>query len=128
MIVFFDGVCGLCNGAVDFLIARDKNLNLQFTPLQGATAQARLPLSDTQNLNSIVVVDGAVTYRKSAAVLHAIASLSPGWRLLAFVLNLLPRFFRDAVYDAVAGARYSIFGQRDTCRLPTPAERPRFLD
>ncbi len=128
MIVFFDGVCGLCNLTVDFLLARDHRGVLQFAPLQGSTAAARLPASDTHDLSSLIVVDGSNIYRKSTAVLHAAIALGGVWALLARVSFLVPRFARDLVYDIVASNRYAWFGKRDTCRLPTPQERSRFLD
>lgn len=128
MIVFFDGVCGLCNRAVDFLMVRDRARRLQFAPLQGATARTRLPASDIENLNSLVVVDGETILRKSDGILHAISVLGPGWHLIARVATMIPRPLRDLVYDFIARTRYSIFGKRDVCRLPTPGERARFLD
>lgn len=128
MIVFFDGVCGLCNSTVDFLLARDRRGSLQFAPLQGSTAAAHLPESDTRDLNSLVVLDGTNIYRKSTGVLHAAIAIGGVWALLARVSFIVPRFARDIVYDIVASNRYAWFGKRDTCRLPTPDERSRFLD
>lgn len=128
MIVFFDGVCGLCNRAVDVLLTRDAHARLQFAPLQGTTARARLPDADIRSLSSLVIVDGDLILRKSDGLLHALSSLGGGWRAFAFVSRLIPRVLRDLVYDAVASNRYAWFGKRDTCRLPTPIERTRFLD
>jgi predicted DCC family thiol-disulfide oxidoreductase YuxK len=128
MIVFFDGVCGLCNRAVDFLIVHDKHSALQFAPLQGPTAFTKLPATDTQNLNSVVVLDGEKIYRKSEAVFRACAELSGGWRLTVTSLRLIPRPLRDFFYDLLASKRYSLFERREICRLPSPEERARFLE
>jgi predicted DCC family thiol-disulfide oxidoreductase YuxK len=128
MIVFFDGVCGLCNRAVDFLLTHDRHARLRFAPLQGETARVRLPETDLQSLSSLVIVDGDLILRKSDGFLYALSSLGGRWRALAFVLRLIPRFLRDFVYDTVAANRYAWFGKRDACRLPTPSERSRFLD
>ncbi len=128
MIVFFDGVCGLCNNAVNYLMARDQKKIMTFAPLQGQAASAQLTPSDVADLNSIVIIDGDVTYRKSEAVLHVLSSLSPSWNIIAKTLSLVPLALRDRVYGIVARSRYSLFGKRDVCRLPTPEERSRFLD
>jgi len=136
MIVFFDGVCGLCNSAVDFLLAHDQRGRLQFAPLQGSTARARLTDSDLLDLNSIIVVDESngvpasqvSLYRKSTGVLRALIAIGGAWGFVARIALLVPRFIRDFVYDIVATNRYAWFGKRDTCRLPTPDERSRFLD
>lgn len=127
MIVFFDSVCGLCNGAVDFLLARSGE-RMQFAPLQGPTAARRLPADDIADLSTVVVIDGDQVYRRSDAILHALTGLDGAWPLVGRLLSLIPRFARDAVYRVVASTRYSVFGRRSTCRLPSPEERRRFLD
>ena len=128
MIIFFDGICGLCNRAVDFLLKHDHKSALQFAPLQGTTARARLQAPDVDSLSTLVIIDGDQTLRKSDGVLHALAALGGGWKLLSMTLAIFPRALRDFVYDRVASNRYAWFGKRDTCRLPTPEERRRFLD
>jgi predicted DCC family thiol-disulfide oxidoreductase YuxK len=128
MIVYFDGVCGLCNRAVDFLLAHDKEARLLFAPLQGESARSNLPVTDIRLLQSLVVVDETRVFRKSDGVLHAISALGGGWWALGITLRLIPRTLRDFIYDIIASNRYAWFGQRETCRLPTPDERRRFLD
>lgn len=126
-ILFFDGVCNLCNGFVDFLVSRDKERRLRYAPLQGKTARDLLGDARTRELSTVVLWrDGAVSERSDAA-LNAIAELGGIW-ILARALKGLPRFFRDRAYDFVARNRYKMFGKRDTCRLPTPEERALFLD
>lgn len=128
-IVFFDGVCGLCNATVDFLLARDSGHRLLFAPLQGETARKRLPASiapDSAELKTILFLDEGTLRRRSTAVLRAVAALGGIWNA-ALLLLLIPRPLRDFVYDVIAHNRYAWFGKRDTCRLPGPGERGRIL-
>jgi predicted DCC family thiol-disulfide oxidoreductase YuxK len=129
VIVLFDGVCGLCNWSIDFLIRRDRHGAFRFAPLQSRIAQTLLHQHDLEaaEFSSVVVIDGARVYRRSDAALHALGRLGKGWRVLAVIARLLPRPLRDAVYDWVAVNRYRWFGQRASCRIPTPQERERFL-
>jgi predicted DCC family thiol-disulfide oxidoreductase YuxK len=126
-VVFFDGVCGLCNRFVNFVIRRDSLCEFRFSPLQGETARERLAAADVRDLKTVVLVDGEGTHRKSTAVLRVLGRLGGFWRAVAAVLRLVPRPLRDVGYSWIAGTRYAIFGKKETCRLPTPAERGRFL-
>ncbi len=126
-IVFYDGVCGLCNGFVRFLLAADRRGRLRFAPLQGTTAaalRARRPFPPSTD--SIVFSAGEEVSFKSAAVLGILSSLGGPWRLAALFRGV-PRVFRDALYDFVAARRYRWFGRYDACPLPDPAVRGRFL-
>ncbi len=126
-IVFFDGVCGLCNRFVDRLLRVDRKRVLRFAPLQGRTAQERLPAGMADALESVVYLrDGAVIQRSDAA-LWILIDLG-GWRVMYRGFFIVPRFVRDAVYDWIARNRYRWFRKYETCRLPTPEERARFLD
>jgi len=126
-VVFFDGVCGLCNRFVDFVIRHDSRGVFHFAPLQGETARERLTEADVRDLKTVVLLDGEGTYRKSTAVLRVLGRLGAFWRAVAAVLWLVPRPLRDVGYAWVARNRYAIFGKKETCRLPTPAERGLFL-
>jgi len=126
-ILFFDGVCGLCNWSIDFVLNRDRRGDFQFAPLQGETAQALLEAADTADLNTMVLwVDGR-TYRKSAAAVRVLWQLDPVWQCLGTLLWLIPLPIRNLGYTLVASNRYRLFGKKDTCRLPSPQERARFL-
>lgn len=127
MIVYYDGVCGLCNGFVTFLLKHDPLGRLRFSPLQGETAQARLNARQREQLQSVVIDVEGRTYEKTAAVVRILWQLGTVWKVLGALLWLVPRPVRDAGYDVVARYRYRLFGKRETCRLPTPAERERFL-
>ena len=128
-LVFFDGVCGLCNGFVDFLFKVDMRGIIAVAALQGKTAQQLLPADLLGDLQTIVVrrKDGALLI-KSEGVLHVLIEVGGHWGALAKIATMVPRFVRDLVYDLVAKSRYPIFGKRQTCRLPTNEERSRFLD
>jgi GMP synthase-like glutamine amidotransferase/predicted DCC family thiol-disulfide oxidoreductase YuxK len=129
-VLFFDGVCGLCNGFVDFLLARDRRDRLYVAALQGETAPALVPADAAvpggEDPRSMALWEEGKVYRKSDAVLRAVARLGGLWPL-ARVLFAVPRFARDGVYDFVARNRYRWFGKHGACRMPTPGERRLFL-
>jgi predicted DCC family thiol-disulfide oxidoreductase YuxK len=124
-VVLFDGVCNLCNGAVQFIIKRDPAASFRFSALQSAGARRLLGARPT--VDSIVLLEGERIYAKSAAALRIARGLRFPWPLL-YVFWLVPRPLRDWVYDGVARHRYAWFGKRDSCMLPTPELRQRFLD
>ena len=132
--VLYDGLCGLCDRSVSFLLARDRRGALRFGALQGDGAAAvrsrhpDLPPSDDTFLlvERPGLPDESVRVRSDAA-LAALTRLGGGWRLVA-TLRIVPRPLRDAIYRFVAARRVRWFGRRDACRIPTPEERVRFLD
>lgn len=126
-VIFFDGHCNLCNRFVDFLIKRDRKRVLKFAPLQGRTAEAKLPLEYRQKLGTIVYDQNGEFHVRSTAALKILISLGGLWTLVG-IFFVIPRFVRDLVYRWIAKNRYLWFGRRDTCRLPTPEERAQFLD
>ncbi len=132
-IVFFDGYCGLCSHSVDFLIERDRDRKLVYSPLQGETARALLNEKQRNDLESVVVVTRdpirgiTAQFSKSDALLFASGKLGPGWSALTGILRVFPRPLRDMVYDLIARNRFKFFGKRESCRLPTTEERKLFL-
>jgi predicted DCC family thiol-disulfide oxidoreductase YuxK len=127
-IVLFDGVCNLCNGAVQLILRRDPAGRFRFASLQspaGEELQTRLGI-DPQALDSILLVEGERWYRESDAVLRIAAGLSGAWKALG-ILWLIPRPLRDTAYRWIARNRYRWFGRQETCWLPTPELRGRFL-
>ena len=126
-ILFFDGVCGLCNKAIDFVLVRDPRGEIKFAPLQGDTARQLLSPADLQNLDTMVLWVEGRTYRKSAAAVRILWRLSFPWRFMGTLLWLIPLPLRNLGYTLIARNRYRLFGKKETCRMPTAAERLRFL-
>jgi len=134
-IVFYDGVCGLCDHFLRFLIQRDRRQRLAFAPLQGTLAQRVLmPRGiDPSDLDSIHVIADWHTpserlLNRSRAIDHALLQLGGVWGLAARGASVLPASLADRVYDFVAGRRYRMFGRFDTCSIPRPEWRDRFLE
>ena len=127
MIVFFDGVCNLCQGSVRYLIKHDKKGVLKFASLQGNYAKDFVNETEIQSMQSIIFFDGKILYKKSTAVLK-LSSLLGGWHQLLLLGYILPRFVREWLYNIVAKNRYSWFGKKDQCMLPSKGFENRFLD
>lgn len=126
-IVFFDGVCGLCNSTVDGLIRRDTREVLRFAPLQGETAEGVVPAADRESLNSLLLLTDTGLYRRSAAVIRILWRIG-GWsRAVGTLLWLVPWPLRELGYRIVSRYRYAWFGKKEACRMPTPSERDRLL-
>ena len=125
-LVFFDGVCGLCNKSVDFIIRHDLKHVFSFAPLQGLTAAKALPTRDTINLDTLVLLDEKGLHYRSTAALRIAWRLGGPLKLFS-VFFVIPRFLRDPIYNLVAKNRYKLFGKKDSCRIPTPDERKFFL-
>lgn len=127
-IVLFDGVCNLCNGAVNFIIDRDPQHRFRFASLQSETArQLLITHPELAGTDSIMLLTDDRVWVKSDAVLHISRYLSGPWSWLR-VFRWLPRSLRDAVYDWVARNRYRLFGRTEACRVPTPELRALFLE
>jgi predicted DCC family thiol-disulfide oxidoreductase YuxK len=127
-LVLFDGVCNVCNAAVNFIIDRDPEARYRFASLQsdkGRELCASHGLAD--DVRSIVLIEDGVAYTESTAVLRIVRRLGAGWPLFFHVAIVLPRALRDVLYRYFAHNRYRWFGQRESCRVPTPDIRRRFL-
>ena len=127
-IVFFDGVCGMCNQTVNTILRFDKSGSIRFAPLQGTTAKQTLPNADVDSLKSMVVVDERGTHRKSGAICRILFRLGSFWSIPGAMLWVIPYPLRDFGYSIVARYRYRFFGKHDVCRIPNADERDRFLD
>ena len=129
--LLYDGLCGFCDGVVQFVLARDAGGTLRFAPLQGAFAHGVMERHPgLRGMDSLVLVTGegateTVAVRSDAA-LDVAAYLGGGWSL-ARVLRAVPRPLRDWGYDLFARYRYRLFGHRAACRIPDAADRARFL-
>ena len=133
-IVLYDGVCGLCNRLVQFLLRHDKRDRFRFAPLQTEFASSLLTKHgiNAADLDSVSVVAdyGLATekaFTKSDAVLRATWELGGIWRA-GEIGRMIPRRTRDWLYDRVARNRYRMFGKYETCPVPRPGQREKFID
>lgn len=127
-IVLFDGVCNFCNGAVQFLIARDPAGIFRFAALQSEVGRellrgCELPVEAPETM---VLLEGGRCYVRSDAALRIAAHLGGAWPLLG-VLRVIPRVLRDRLYSYFAAHRYAWFGRSEACLVPTAELRARFL-
>jgi predicted DCC family thiol-disulfide oxidoreductase YuxK len=126
--MLFDGVCNLCNGAVDFVLRHDKDGRVCVAALQSEAGRRLLAEHGlSAAMDSVVLIEGGRSYERSGAVLRLSRLLGMPWRLL-YGAMVIPAPLRDRLYDWVASRRYRWFGRRDSCRTPTAAERARFLE
>ncbi|MBT8296314.1 MAG: thiol-disulfide oxidoreductase DCC family protein [Gramella sp.] len=129
-IVLFDGVCNLCNNAIQRIIKHDKKDIFRFASLQSEIWKQMVEERgmDAEELDSIILIDpGVAYYKKSTAALEISRELSGGYSLLKNFL-FIPEVFRDGVYDLIANNRYKWFGKKDQCMIPTPELKSKFLD
>ena len=126
-IIFFDGVCNLCNGFISFLFFLGLPSSMKIASLQGKSAKEHLEEAEYRDLSSVVYLKNGAVYKESTAVIHILMDIT--WYLKPVGLFLIvPKFLRDPVYKLIAKYRYSLFGKRNTCRLPLENERNYFLD
>ena len=127
-IILFDGVCNLCNGAVTYIIKRDKKNVFKFAALQSEIGQQLISKFniDTSKVDSIIFIDGEKHYTKSSAALHIAKQLSGAYPLL-FGFMVVPKFIRNSIYDYIAKNRYKWFGKKESCMIPTAELKSKFL-
>ena len=127
--ILFDGICNVCNGFVDFVIARDPAAHFRFASLQSDAAHRLVTDVKTEHPlpDSFVLVEDGRVFMRSDAAFRIARRLGFPWNL-AYPLMVLPRPLRDWAYDIVARNRYRWFGTRETCRVPTPDLRRHFLE
>jgi len=134
-IILYDGVCGLCNRLVQFLLKHDKQGRLRFASLQSHFAAKVLQRHgiDPKDLDTLHVIENydqpdEGVLQRSDAILRAGRELGGLWGVSSTAAKVIPRALRDLVYRSVARNRYRVFGKYDTCMLPEPNQRSRFLD
>jgi len=127
-VILFDGVCNLCNGSVVFIIKRDKKDVFRFAAIQSVEGQKLIEKHqiDTTKVDSILLLDGDNYDAKSTAALKIARHLKGGYPLL-YGFMILPAFFRNWVYDIIARYRYNWFGKKESCMIPTPELKGKFL-
>lgn len=126
-IIFFDGVCNLCNGLVQFIIRHDKRGKFRFASLQSDIASQLLDGKiNLQEMRTLILLEHGNVYLRSRAVLRVASRLDGPWKASA-VLYVFPAFLADAVYNLVSRYRYNLFGKKDSCMVPTPEMKSRFV-
>ena len=128
-IILFDGLCNLCNGSVQFIINRDAKKQFRFASLQSSFGNHQLHKFGlaTNQLYSIILIKEGRYLQKSNAALEIARNLDGLWPAF-YIFKIVPRFLRDWAYDCIAKNRYSWFGKKDSCMIPTPELKSRFLD
>lgn len=122
-IIFFDGICGLCNRSVDILIRLDEQKRFKYASLQGSTAGGH---GIEKSLDSVVFYENGNYYEKSTAILKILNALGGVW-VFTRILYIFPKVLRDGIYDIIARYRYDMFGKREECRVPRGQEKEIFL-
>ncbi len=146
-IILFDGVCNLCNASVNFIIDRDNKKLFQFASLQSEfaktlisnsqneimlyTSNGLIPLNESirkelNSLNSILYFKNNILYHKSEAAFRIAQNLGGLYRFISIV-KIIPISFRDYLYEYIARNRYRWFGKTESCRMPSPELKERFL-
>ncbi len=128
-IILFDGVCDLCSGSVQFVIKRDKKDVFRYAAIQSEVGQQLIKdrRIDTSQVDSIILIEPGVAYfTKSDAALEIAGELGGLWKLTS-VFKWIPKSIRDVIYDFVARNRYKWFGKQESCMIPTPELKGKFL-
>lgn len=126
-IILFDGECNFCDQSVQFIIKRDPKGYFKFTSLQSEIGKESLnKYNAPKDIDSFVLIEDNSCYVKSSAALRVCKKLRGAWKLL-YVFLVLPKNFRDFFYEIIAKNRYKWFGKKESCRIPSPEERKRFL-
>ena len=128
-IVFFDGVCNLCNWSVDFIIKRDIRRKFRYASLQSDFAIGILDEkgADRTSMGTIMLLKNDQIYTRSNAVLEILRDLCWPWPIL-YIFKVVPGFIRDAIYKFISSNRYRWFGKQDTCRVPSAGEKDLFME
>lgn len=127
-IILFDGICNLCNTAVNLVINIDKKDLFRFAALQSDIGQTLISKYniDRSNTDSIILIENKKAYIKSTAALR-IAKNLPGAYPLLYCFIIIPSFIRNWVYDYIAKNRYKWYGKKESCMIPTPKLQKKFL-
>ncbi|MDZ4681117.1 MAG: thiol-disulfide oxidoreductase DCC family protein [Saprospiraceae bacterium] len=128
-ILLFDGVCNLCNASVQFILKRDSKGLFRFASLQSPTGQALLRFAGlpTGEISTVVLFENGKPYLRSDAGLRIARQLPGLWPVL-YGLIVIPRPLRNWVYNWIARNRYRWFGKQESCLMPAPEWKARFID
>lgn len=126
-VILFDGVCNFCDASVQFILERDPNEIFRFASLQSEAGQGLLKKYHVpEDVDSMILIESDKVYFKSSAALRISRHLQGTWKLL-YILIIVPAPVRNVVYDIIARNRYKWFGKKESCMLPSPNVRKRFL-
>lgn len=126
-VILFDGVCNFCDASVQFILDRDAKEMFRFASLQSDAGQELLQkYKVSDDVDSMILIEDGKVYYKSSAALRIARHLRGAWKLL-YVFMIVPSPLRNIVYDVIAKNRFKWFGQKDSCMLPPPNVRKRFL-
>ncbi|MHA6253459.1 thiol-disulfide oxidoreductase DCC family protein [Oceanobacillus sp. CAU 1775] len=126
-IVLFDGECNFCDSSVQFIIRRDPKETFKFASLQSDLGiELREKFQTPDDMDSLVLIENNNIYYKSTAALRIAKHLKGLWKL-SYIFTLVPRSIRDVAYNIIAKNRIKWFGTKNSCTLPTPETRSRFL-
>ena len=128
-VILFDGICNLCSNVVQFIIKRDKKNIYKFASLQSPFGQFVLKKHNLsgQYLKTFILLQNDKVYTKSTGALMVTKKLSGIWPAL-YIFIIIPPFIRNLVYDLVSKYRYSLFGKKETCWIPSPKLKSKFLN
>jgi len=127
-ILLFDGICNLCNSSVNFIIKRDKKNAFVYASLQSEVGSKLVKEhSLSASLDSFVLIENGTAYLRSSAALRVLKKLGGIWSL-GYAFIIVPPFLRDGVYNYVSRNRYRFFGKKESCMVPTPEFKSKFLD
>ncbi|HMS64224.1 MAG TPA: thiol-disulfide oxidoreductase DCC family protein [Ignavibacteria bacterium] len=127
-IILFDGVCNLCNSSINLIIDHDKKNVFKFASLQSETGQRLLKKFslNSEEFDSVILIDGENCFTRSTAALKIAKEFPYLWKLI-YVFIIIPPPLRNIVYDFIARNRYRMFGKKDSCRMPTPELKDKFI-
>lgn len=128
-VIVFDGVCLLCSRWVDFVLRRDEQRRYKFAAMQSASGRALLIEHgiDPDDPLSFLLLEDKQGYTDTDAIVRILRSFGPGWKFIALLVSIVPRFVRDPLYRWIARNRYRMFGRRAACPVPTADIADRFL-
>ena len=126
-IIVFDGVCNFCNRVVQIIIRHDPSAQIHFTAQQTEAGEKLLhQYSIKESISSVVFITKGAVYYQSDAVIE-IAKLLTGWPTVFKYTIIVPRFFRNYIYQLIAANRYRLFGKQDLCMVPKEEDKKRFI-
>ena len=128
-VILYDGVCGLCNSFNTFVLRHDRKAVFRFAPLQSEFATVVLARHEknASELDTVYLLENDALYMRADAALRILKRLGGIWKL-SVIFRIVPKFLQNAAYNWIARNRYRIFGKYDTCPVPDPKWKDRFLE